>query len=252
MSTSHTLPSIPITVSQWSKRPLRRAITSPWLHGMTIICVLAVVYIPPCVTATPRDSVRTIIDRDTQPSVFCIRWDSFWHTRLALWIESSRMRFEILHRAQLIIPSRPEYTPLPYWTYPSRKWMADNKPDHSQTYTEAYGWPLRAAVGSVTYVCEHEPDNKKIEVRNWGIPFVREKDPQRTSPGIIPLRPIWCGLLTDYLCYYLILSLPFFAFGVVRTVLRARRSRCINCGYLLTGNESGICPECGWERAAIK
>lgn len=27
--------------------------------------------------------------------------------------------------------------------------------------------------------------------------------------------------------------------------VRRRRGRCLNCGYNLTGNESGVCPECG-------
>ncbi len=49
--------------------------------------------------------------------------------------------------------------------------------------------------------------------------------------------------------------LPFIAFGTypttafIRGPLRRHRRRkrglCINCGYNLTGNESGVCPECG-------
>jgi len=42
-------------------------------------------------------------------------------------------------------------------------------------------------------------------------------------------------------------------FHPVRTIVtgpwlqrrRRRRNQCVNCGYLLTGNTSGICPECG-------
>ncbi len=38
-----------------------------------------------------------------------------------------------------------------------------------------------------------------------------------------------------------------FAFirGPLRRYRRRRRGECIGCGYNLTGNESGMCPECG-------
>lgn len=35
--------------------------------------------------------------------------------------------------------------------------------------------------------------------------------------------------------------------GPLRRRRRLRRGRCTSCGYDLTGNESGICPECGTE-----
>jgi hypothetical protein len=31
---------------------------------------------------------------------------------------------------------------------------------------------------------------------------------------------------------------------------RRRRGRCVQCGYDLTGNESGVCPECGTKTSA--
>ena len=55
------------------------------------------------------------------------------------------------------------------------------------------------------------------------------------------------------------LWLPAAVFGVlpavrlgrrVKAVLRARAGRCTRCGYDLTGNTSGVCPECGGATAA--
>jgi hypothetical protein len=42
---------------------------------------------------------------------------------------------------------------------------------------------------------------------------------------------------------------PALAFirGPLRRRRRPRKGLCIKCGYDLTGNESGICPECGTE-----
>ncbi len=38
--------------------------------------------------------------------------------------------------------------------------------------------------------------------------------------------------------------------GPYRRVIRRRRGLCIGCGYDLTGNESGVCPECALKIAA--
>lgn len=40
---------------------------------------------------------------------------------------------------------------------------------------------------------------------------------------------------------------PSIAFigGPLRSWRRSRKGLCMNCGYDLTGNESGVCPECG-------
>ncbi len=51
-------------------------------------------------------------------------------------------------------------------------------------------------------------------------------------------------------------SIALIVFGVgrgvfrvvdVRQLERARTGLCLSCGYDLTGNESGVCPECGTE-----
>ena len=43
------------------------------------------------------------------------------------------------------------------------------------------------------------------------------------------------------------IAYPLFAFarGPLRRYRRRRRNQCIKCGYDLTGNVSGVCPECG-------
>ena len=54
------------------------------------------------------------------------------------------------------------------------------------------------------------------------------------------LIPLWIPLL-------LFTPYPTVAFirGPVRRWRRRRRGECVGCGYNLTGNESGVCPECG-------
>ena len=52
--------------------------------------------------------------------------------------------------------------------------------------------------------------------------------------------PVACGLLAVY---------PATAFirGPLRKYRRRRKGLCVGCGYDLTGNESGVCPECGMQ-----
>jgi uncharacterized paraquat-inducible protein A len=49
-----------------------------------------------------------------------------------------------------------------------------------------------------------------------------------------------------------VLTVPFISGLIRHRVLRRRaaQNRCLRCGYLLTGNVSGRCPECGSEIAA--
>ena len=52
--------------------------------------------------------------------------------------------------------------------------------------------------------------------------------------------PIWCPIV-------LFTTYPTIAFirGPLRRFRRHRKGLCVKCGYNLTGNTSGVCPECG-------
>jgi hypothetical protein len=52
--------------------------------------------------------------------------------------------------------------------------------------------------------------------------------------------PLWAPTLC-----FLIYPLIFFVRGPYRRFRRRRKGLCLKCGYNLTGNVSGICPECG-------
>lgn len=43
----------------------------------------------------------------------------------------------------------------------------------------------------------------------------------------------------------LVLPTKRFVGGPCRRALRRKQGRCVNCGYILTGNVSGVCSECG-------
>jgi hypothetical protein len=52
----------------------------------------------------------------------------------------------------------------------------------------------------------------------------------------------WIGLLLFILFWVL---LPVVVFGIVRSKIVRSPTHCARCQYVLTGNTSGVCPECG-------
>lgn len=70
------------------------------------------------------------------------------------------------------------------------------------------------------------------------------QNPQRHSwfvPTGILWRPFAINSTTYGAAWWLLLLAP----GIARRALRRRRGQCVACGYDLTGNTTGICPECG-------
>lgn len=85
-------------------------------------------------------------------------------------------------------------------------------------------------------------------------PFRLIKGARRVSippfAKILPPPPVLVGkgvkvhLLVVAFLFGVLVAVPLYR-GPVRRWYRARRGRCIGCGYDLTGNVSGVCPECG-------
>lgn len=71
--------------------------------------------------------------------------------------------------------------------------------------------------------------------------------------AVVPLRPMPVGLLVNTVVFALLWSialLPLVALRGLRRWRRARRNRCVACGYVLGGLPDGVpCAECGREPA---
>ena len=80
------------------------------------------------------------------------------------------------------------------------------------------------------------------KISSWTGPQFSIPASPKCFDGYIVSSPIW-------FLFALFASYPTIAFirGPLRRWRRRRRGLCQNCGYDLTGNESGVCPECGTE-----
>jgi hypothetical protein len=143
----------------------------------------------------------------------------------------------------LVYTGQEELRPhLPSWTRFTIA-SSDDPLNHPVEIAEARGWPWRCLAYRII-----ETDTT-FEIRGGfdleRVQFLPSR--QRYPSRALPYTPIWSGLLVNTLLYAMMWLLLFAAFIESRRVWRRRRSRCLECGYLLVGHRHERCPECGNE-----
>lgn len=112
------------------------------------------------------------------------------------------------------------------------------------------GWPLRAMAywhegfyGWGDFIWARGPGPSGIalgrEVGTAALPF---------DERVIPLQPLWAGLIGNTLIFGGVLFLGSTAVSTRRAARRRRRGQCARCGYDLAG--LATCPECGTPASA--
>ena len=120
----------------------------------------------------------------------------------------------------------------------------------------AFGLPWRAAAYEVRQVDVMSVGLDRSDTRHtelfgeWVIPGVGlpGRSPLNDTDLVLPLLPLWRGLIANTLFYALLVWLLRRGFVVVRGWRRSRRGRCGwrgGCGYDLSGSVGEVCPECG-------
>jgi len=104
-------------------------------------------------------------------------------------------------------------------------------------YREHHGWYVRYLVG--IDLRTGVPDRWVVHLGPGHVEVERCTPPHyRTTYTTLP--PLWA-------VPFLLAAYPAIAFirGPLRRWRRRRKGRCVRCGYDLTGNVAGVCPECG-------
>jgi len=77
---------------------------------------------------------------------------------------------------------------------------------------------------------------------DWQYALARDESLAMVTLGVV--SPMW---LPTALIPVMWIAVLLLSSRHRRRRLRRKRGKCIRCGYDLTGNESGVCPECGTE-----
>lgn len=125
-----------------------------------------------------------------------------------------------------------------------------NSPSDERLF-EARGWPM-LAMWSERPGNWITPPATLIAGRSIS-PRILSRTPPGVLPPILPLGPIWSGLLFDSIFYAMLLGISYWILikprRLVLELLRLRRGCCIACGYELDFDFRAGCPECGWRRS---
>ena len=142
---------------------------------------------------------------------------------------------------------------IPRWSRLRRDWpdrLAETRElfDTAGVWYELrMGWPLHCLRGGFT---THDYITSLTVRNNHGIiPVWRPSEYLSSYGGTslvgLPLIPDWPAFLGSVLLYGALSFAGVTAWRSARGWRRRRRGRCVGCGYNLTGNVSGTCPECG-------
>ncbi|HEV8604544.1 MAG TPA: hypothetical protein VGQ99_04215 [Tepidisphaeraceae bacterium] len=122
---------------------------------------------------------------------------------------------------------------------------------------EARGWPMLALWTERSPHARAKARAPAIpegtSLRGGALPRIVTVSRTSSLSPVLPMRPIWTGLLFNSLFYALFASLAYWLLTKPRRfaveLLRMRRGCCISCGYELDFDFRSGCPECGWRRS---
>lgn len=105
------------------------------------------------------------------------------------------------------------------------------------------GWPFYAVNGFLYELDTRDQWHPAVQA---AIVLNPEYPPGEESQ-IIPLAPIWSGLVANGMLFALVTTASHWALNALRMHRRRAASKCVNCGHSAVGNASGTCAECGCE-----
>ena len=119
-------------------------------------------------------------------------------------------------------------------------------------YSPRFSMMLHVERGRVIWE-SHVRNGKSVNAFSCNVPHVFDCYHNRVTGHVLPsptsmmfYTPVWHFSLHVWWVFLVLITYPTIAFiRGVRQWRRRTKGWCIPCGYDLTGNESGVCPECG-------
>ncbi len=152
-------------------------------------------------------------------------------------------------------------------------WGRDWYPTAFEEYAEGFcprirdgrGWPFIAFYSDSIYDPTQRDASRHFFVHNgqvipstpvfkefkWGIP-INGGSARLDGPACLPFHPAWHGFLADTFSYAALIFISICTFRILKKRRRLRLGHCSSCGYSLTGNMTGRCPECGSVTTAVR
>jgi len=141
------------------------------------------------------------------------------------------------------------YRGIIWWPRESVGWSRDRR-----SYAVASGWPmLTLKAWRTTIITDSGGDTPQYDELFHGCihierdVFGRQPDAGSDLVGLVavllPLHPIWWGMIGNTIIYAAALAIPLAIFASGRRAWRLRQHRCPTCGY--SRGTSPVCTECG-------
>jgi hypothetical protein len=138
----------------------------------------------------------------------------------------------------------------PARTYLGRPWWsAEEQFFWYVTHTQASGWPLLSLNGWCSHHVLPATAIRGVSIvarGHWAIVLHRDvfgRADQREAEVLLPLRPMWPGMVLNTLFYAITLGLLLGGIAGLHRTMRRRRGLCPRCAYPVGDSER--CSECG-------
>jgi hypothetical protein len=158
-----------------------------------------------------------------------------------VWFTGYRQLFFFRPVTGLVGGGTPTLVPVPRWVIVH----PDDPPAQDMLIAVASGWPCLSMAG--VHDLPGPGRGRLTGSAVWLDSLDFEKLFFKWPRGVrvVPLRPLARGSALNTLLYAAAWWPLLFGLGAARRKFRRRAGRCPRCRYDLTGNTTGVCPECG-------
>ena len=160
-----------------------------------------------------------------------------WGRELVFWSDSGRITTGVVDQGAS--PAQKEMTELEYRSWVAGGWRWVRGQDWQVNSYDPFLIPQQTGtLTSSPFLTIHSSHHEFLGFR-IGTNDLTKATPRQFHMMRLVTIPYW------FLALVLIALPAIWSISTIRTRHRKKGGRCLACGYNLTGNTSGVCPECG-------